>query len=119
MLKETEHFIKALKHGLTNDDNSKSLRDVAINYLSAWSGTPKEAYNEVNLYSVVLTYFLDYLDTSDTPSVIIRKYLDSQRFRSYLPSEKNKTKVDDMLNALYLTQVKNKDGEYINGFTEI
>lgn len=63
--------------------------------------------------------FLDYLDTADKPSVLIQKYLDSKRLRSYLLMERNKTKVDDMLAALAMVQVKNKNGNYVNGFTKL
>jgi len=123
MTKDTELFIKALKNGInklqSESRENKSLRDIAIDYLCEWSGCDREIYNESNLYDVVLIRFLDYLDTADKPSAVIRKYLDSKRLRSYLLMERNKTKVDDMLTTLAMAQVKNKNGNYVNGFTKL
>lgn len=125
MTKDTELFIKALKHGMNElqnkDSENKSLRDIAIDYLCSWSGCTKSAYNEANLYDVVLSHFLDYLDTANKPSAVIRRYLESRRLRGYsqIESVKNKTEVDDMLTTLMMTQVKDNDGNYVNGFTKL
>lgn len=131
MTKDTELFIKALKDGInklqsesSESSENKSLRDITIDYLCEWSGCDREIYNESNLYDVVLIRFLDYLDTADKPSAVIRKYLDQKKWRGYIRDIndnylKDETEVDDMLITLALVQVRDSNGNYVNGFTKL
>lgn len=132
MTKDTQLFIKALKdkiNELQDTNNDKSLRDIAIrdiaiDYLCEWSGCDRETYNESNLYDVVLIRFLDYLDTADKPSAVIRKYLAQKKWRGYIRDIndnylKDETEVDDMLMTLALVQVRDSNGNYVNGFTKL
>ena len=108
-------FIKALKQGAVGE---RPIREIAIDWLCEWSCCTRETYTEARLYDVVLMRFLDYLDTADRPSAVIKELLDARRIRCGLEMpERSTIMIEDMLITLMLTQVKDYKG-YINGFTE-
>lgn len=115
MEKDTMRFIKALKQGAVGE---RPIREIAIDWFCEWSCCTRETYTEARLYDVVLMRFLDYLDTADRPSAVIKELLDARRIRCGLEiPERSAIMIEDMLITLMLTQVKDYKG-YINGFTE-
>lgn len=117
MEKDTMRFIRSIKR---NSNGDKPIREVAIDWYCEYSGCPRETYNEANLYDVVLYRFLDYLDTADRPSAVIRQLLDSRRIRNYITDKKGRpsTVIEDMLTTLMLARVLDDNDNYINGFTK-
>lgn len=122
MTKETMDFIYALKKPMIAEDTDEdrfSLKEIAIEYLSQWSGSDKESYTEENLFSIVLRYFLDYIDSADKPSVCVRAFWEiKQRHDNYkliMKKDDGMTDVDFMLSTLQLVRVKNGN-KYVNGF---
>ena len=115
-------FIYALKKPKVVEDTDNDnflLRENAIKYLVEWSGSNKESYTEENLFSIILRYFLDYLDSANKPSVCVREFWEiKQKHNNYkliMKKDDGMTDIDFMLSALQLVRVKDGN-KYVNGF---
>ena len=81
-------------------------------YMSEYTGSPENEYNEFVLYSILKNAYADYLSTCDNPAAEFEHLMnlfETGHFHStaYI-----------LAIALGLTRVRDNDGQYINGFRE-
>ena len=117
-------IIDAVKRG------KKSGKESIIDFLSEYTGTPKEHYSDSKLIQIIRNAFIDYLKTADNPAFEVWQYFDAKRlqenFEDVFPAQHKKYAERDncmdidteaILSAFRLTCVQ-KDGKYVNGFRE-
>ena len=117
-------IIDAVKRG------KKSGKESIIDFLSEYTGTPKEHYSDSKLIQIIRNAFIDYLKTADNPAFEVWQYFDAKRqqenFKDVFPAQHKKYAERDncmdidteaILSAFRLTCVQ-KDGKYVNGFRE-
>ena len=117
-------IIDAVKRG------KKSGKESIIDFLSEYTGTPKEHYSDSKLIQIIRNAFIDYLKTADNPAFEVWQYFDAKRqqenFEDVFPEQHKKYAERDncmdidteaILSAFRLTCVQ-KDGKYVNGFRE-
>lgn len=115
-------LIYAVKH------NGKSAKESIIDFLSEYTGTPKEYYSDGELIRIIRNAFVDYLKTADNPAFEVWQYFDAKRqkenFKDVFPEQHKKYAERDncididteaIISAFRLTCVQ-KDGKYVNGF---
>lgn len=115
-------IIDAVKRG------KKSGKESIIDFLSEYTGTPKEYYSDGELIRIIRNAFVDYLKTADNPAFEVWKYFDAKRqqenFKDVFPEQHKKYAERDncmdidteaILSAFCLACVQ-KDGKYVNGF---
>ena len=66
-------LIYAVKH------SEKSARESIIDFLSEYTGTPKEYYSDNELVRIIRDSFVDYLKTADKPAFDVWQYFDAKR----------------------------------------
>lgn len=117
-------IIDAVKRG------KKSGKESIIDFLSKYTGTPKEYYSDGELIRIIRNAFVDYLKTADNPAFEVWQYFDAKRqkenFKDVFPEQHKKYAERDncmdidteaILSAFRLTRVQ-KDGRYVNGFRD-
>lgn len=117
-------IIDAVKRG------KKSGKESIIDFLSEYTGTPKEHYSDGELIRIIRNAFVDYLKTADNPAFDVWQYFDAKRqkenFKDVFPEQHEKYSKRDncmdidteaIISAFRLTCVQ-KDGKYVNGFRE-
>lgn len=117
-------LIYAVKH------NGKSAKESIIDFLSKYTGTPREYYSDSELIRIIRNAFVDYLKTADNPAFEVWQYFDAKRqkenFKDVFPEQHKKYSERDncmdidteaILSAFRLARVQ-KDGKYVNGFRE-
>lgn len=117
-------IIDAVKRG------KKSGKESIIDFLSEYTGTPKEYYSDGELIRIIRNAFVDYLKTADNPAFDVWQYFDAKRqqenFKDVFPEQHKKYAERDncmdidteaILSAFRLACVQ-KDGKYVNGFRE-
>lgn len=117
-------IIDAVKRG------KKSGKESIIDFLSEYTGTPKEHYSDGELIRIIRNAFVDYLKTADNPAFDVWQYFDAKRqkenFKDVFPEQHKKYAERDncmdidteaILSAFRLARVQ-KDGKYVNGFRE-
>lgn len=117
-------IIDAVKRG------KKSGKESIIDFLSEYTGTPKEHYSDGELIRIIRNAFVDYLKTADNPAFEVWQYFDAKRqqenFKDVFPEQHKKYAERDncmdidteaIISAFRLTCVQ-KDGKYVNGFRE-
>ena len=117
-------IIDAVKRG------KKSGKESIIDFLSEYTGTPKEHYSDSKLIQIIRNAFIDYLKTADNPAFEVWQYFDAKRqqenFKDVFPEQHKKYAERDncmdidteaIISAFRLTCVQ-KDGKYVNGFKE-
>lgn len=117
-------IIDAVKRG------EKSGKESIIDFLSEYTGTPKEYYSDNELIRIIRNAFVDYLKTADNPAFDVWQYFDAKRqkenFKDVFPEQHKKYAERDncmdidteaILSAFRLALVQ-KDGKYVNGFRE-
>lgn len=127
MEKLTLGIIYAIKH----INNNKSSKESIVDFLSEYTGTPKEYYTERELVGIIRNAFVDYLRTAENPAFDVWQYFDAKRqaenFKDVFPKQHEKYKERDdcfdidtegILSALRLSKVK-ENGKYVNGFREL
>lgn len=77
------------------------------------TGTPIEGFNDLTMTNLAKGIFMDYLKTADDP------YSEVQSLFNGLPSSSPKEFRDAIWITLALTSVKNKNGDYVNGFQDL
>lgn len=110
--------------------SGKSAKESIIDFLSEYTGTPKEYYSDGELIRIIRNAFVDYLKTADNPSFEVWQYFDAKRqqenFKDVFPEQQKKYAERDncmdidteaIISAFRLTRVQ-KDGKYVNGFRE-
>lgn len=117
-------LIYAVKH------SGKSAKESIIDFLSEYTGTPKEYYSDGELIRIIRNAFVDYLKTADNPAFDVWQYFDAKRqkenFKDVFPEQHKKYAERDncididteaILSVFRLARVQ-KDGKYVNGFRE-
>lgn len=61
-------IIDAVKRG------KKSGKESIIDFLSEYTGTPKEHYSDSKLIQIIRNAFIDYLKTADNPAFEVWQY---------------------------------------------
>lgn len=115
-------IIYAIKNGM------KGPCENIVSFLSAYTGTPREYYDDVELKKILQQSFIDYLKTADNPSFDVWQFFEAKRhrenYREIFPKHAKEQEeklhfLDDdseaIISALRMTAVQ-KDGKYINGF---
>lgn len=108
----TVGLIKHIKH---YQGEYKTLRESAIAYMSEYSGCKiLEWYEYGEIEKIVFEIFLDFIDSVDKPSMVLRQIEESKKFhREYLHEDFSDTEA--ILITMMMVQVM-RDGKYINGF---
>ena len=117
-------IIHAIKQG------DKSAKESIIDFLSEYTGTPKEYYSTGELVRIIRDSFIDYLKTADNPAFDVWQYFDAKRqqenFKDIYPEQQRKYAERDgkmdidteaIISAFRLSRVQ-KNGMYVNGFRE-
>ena len=117
-------LIYAVKH------SGEYVLESIINFLSEYTGTPKEHYSDSELVRITRDAFVDYLKTADKPAFDVWQYFDAKRqqenFKDVFPEQQKKYAERDgkmdidteaIVSALRLSHVQ-ENGKYINGFRE-
>lgn len=81
-------------------------------YMSDISGCDFEAYSESDLYEILREALLDYLKVCDNPSDVVRLLLETNEHGG------NSSMANKIAVVLMIQQVKDKNGNFINGFRE-
>ncbi len=100
----TLEWIYALKR---RDENT--LTERTIGFLSEYSGTPIDYYDNETVRQFVRSSFIDYLRTADNPAFAVWQYFDCQK---YHPDD-----TEALMASLLLAQVRDDSG-YVNGFRD-
>lgn len=110
--------------------SDKSARESIVDFLSEYTGTPKEYYSDNELIRIIRNAFVDYLKTADNPAFDVWQYFDAKRqkenFKDVFPEQHKKYAERDncmdidteaIISALRLSHVQ-ENGKYINGFRD-
>ena len=81
-------------------------------YMSEYSGSPKDEYNEEYLYVILKNAYIDYMSTCDSPSSEVARFLE------LLEKNYGHSMAFTLVITMGLTRVKNTDGKFVNGFRE-
>lgn len=111
MDKVTLGIIKALKH---NYDKG-TLKEIVIDFMSEYSGCPKDIYTTDKVNQIIFQAFADFMDTVDSPRQQLYQLKDSMRLNSYVNHDYDI--YDAMLSTMMLVEVCSGD-YYINGFND-
>lgn len=117
-------IIYAVKRG------EKSAKESIIDFLSEYTGTPKEYYSDREIIRIVRDSFVDYLKTADKPAFDVWQYFDAKRkqenFKDVFPTQQKQYAERDglmdidteaIISAFRLAKVKENE-EYVNGFLD-
>lgn len=118
-------LIYAVKH------SEKSAKESIIDFLSEYTGTPKQYYSDNELVRIIRDSFVDYLKTADKPAFDVWQYFDSKRqqenFKDVFPEQEKKYAKRDgkmdidteaIISAFRLCHVQ-ENGKYVNGFSDM
>lgn len=100
-------IIKAIKQ------SGKVWNRAVAEYMSEHTGTPIEDYTEHYLNTILKEAFLDYIATCDNPVLEVEILIDLMT--SYGAGSLG----CHLANILGMAQVRDKNGNYINGFREL
>lgn len=108
--------------------SDKSARESIVDFLSEYTGTPKQYYSNNELVRIIRDSFVDYLKTADKPAFDVWQYFDAKRqqenFKDVFPEQQKKYAERDgkmdidteaIISALRLSRVQ-ENGKYVNGF---
>lgn len=108
----------------------KSAKESIIDFLSEYTGTPKEYYSDREIIRIIRYSFVDYLKTADKPAFDVWQYFDAKRqhenFKDVFPVQQKQhaercglldIDTEAIISALRLAKVKD-NGLYVNGFRE-
>ena len=105
MTNHTLNLIYAIKQ------SDKLWNQAVSEYMSTYSGSPIENYNEYILNHILREAYCDYISTCDNPAVEARKLLEM------MDSYPMYSRAHHLANCMGLAQVKDK-GRFVNGFRE-
>lgn len=124
-----ENLTLGIIYALKN--SGKSSKESIIDFLSEYSGTPKEYYSDGQIIRIIRDSFIDYLRTSDNPAFDVWQYFDAKQqrenFKDVFPEQYKKYYENDgtmdidtesIISALRLTHVR-ENNKYINGFRDL
>jgi len=116
---ETKEY-KIIKITKKHGTNKEAIAE----YMMEYTDSPREAYTEEVLNSIIFDAFSDYLDSCSKPSSVLRDVLNFEKILCYMKDDLNYFKsIKDvdlykcLLGALSKVPVRNSNGDYINGFT--
>lgn len=90
--------------------NQSKWRDMVIHVMMHYTGSPRSAFTDLQIYRIMENTFLDYLSTADRPDATVGVFLMSLENKPMLSLDSH------MATALAGVKTKNESGEYINGF---
>lgn len=91
--------------------SGKQWNEAVSEYMSDYSGCPKEEYSEWELNRIMRIAFIDYLETCDKPYAEVRELLEMMdRYSGYSMGHY-------LANVLGMTKVKEKE-KFVNGFRD-
>lgn len=109
--------IYTLKH------SKKEYDEAVIDYWSEYTDTPAKYYGKEILMDIAVKTIRDYISTADNPSYVLYNLFDCMHFDCKSLWKVDKDFDDRVRNAIWntlvMSQVKNSDGNYINGFREL
>ena len=88
-----------------------NVADAVKEYMSQECGSNVDAYHEVALAGIMEQAMYDYIDTCDKPSSFLRELNGIIHGELLSVGER-------IARAFLLVRVKNRDGQYVNGFGE-
>lgn len=112
MLDSTIKTIYALKQNYVKMAKNGG-DEIVKQWWAEFTGTPVEGFNDLTMTNLAKGLFLDYLKTSDDPHGDIQTLFNG--FPTTSPAEFR----ESIWLALMLASVKDKNGDYVNGFREI
>ena len=107
MTERTYNIIMACKHIETGN-----IVDGARQYMSKECDVPIEEYTESQMSRIMKVAMYDYIDSCDKPSIFLRQFMEVDRFYEGISLGER------IACALRCVLVKDKNGNYINGFGE-
>lgn len=107
MTDRTLGIIKAIKQ------RGKVWNRAVAEYISERTGTPIEDYTEYDLNIILKEAFLDYIATCDNPAFEVETLI------NLMTSFGDSSLGCHLANILGMTQVRDKDDNYVNGFRKI
>ena len=121
MIDKTIALIYALKQ---NPHQKTSSIDIAVDFYACCSGNDPKTYSYNTLFVLIKNAFLDYISTADDPRQDMYTYFRSMEIMDTMTDVKDDRNyifysLHGMLSALHMAIVRNKKGEYINGFKEL
>ena len=98
-----------------------------INFLSEYTGTPKEHYSEKKIYEFLTSVFKGYIENADSPRLALYDFFSSLHVTNPFLGNQEEQKIvrkyvtKGIITALQSAQVREQDKEtgewkYINGF---
>lgn len=104
MTEKTYNIIMACKRCEYYD-----LTDEVKSYLSEYSKTPIAYFNQNKMNRIMVDAMYDYIDTCDRPSAFLMLLSEIHGCHTISVGER-------IARAFKLTSVRNRDGQYVNGF---
>lgn len=111
MEQRTCNIIMCCKGHCKLDGANGTMMDDIATYMSHECGCPKKDYTGRLMESILREALFDYIAGADKPGFELR-----QLFRQYALHEP--TMSERICVMFQLTQVRESDGKYVNGFTE-
>jgi len=105
MTDHTLNLIYAIKQ------SGKSWNQAVSEYMSAYSGSSIEEYDEYSLNHILRAAYCDYISTCDNPAMEVYNLLEM------MDSYPMYSRAHHLANCMGMAQVKDK-GKFINGFRE-
>lgn len=87
-----------------------TLQERIASFMSEYTGTERSYYTIGTIKVLIQDVFMDYLKTADDPIFEISQFFDAKRFTD--------DDANAMLSVLLLSDVRDDDGKYVNGFRD-
>lgn len=112
MEQRTCNIIVACKNNATKfTSKDTSTFNAIAKYMGDECAYPWELYGYRQMEDILLDALYDFIDGADKPSFELRQIFDTSAFAG-------RTLIDRIITMFALTKVRNKYGEYVNGFTQ-
>lgn len=107
MTERTYNIIMACKNAKRSD-----LISAVAEYMAKECSCPIEAYTQSVISDIMETAMYDYIDSCDKPSIFLRYFIEWGFFN-------NRVSFGEKIAIAFRgVQVKNRNGNYVNGFGE-
>lgn len=107
MTERTYKIIMACKSA-----ESGNVSDAVKEYLAKEYAEHVDTYNEIVLAGIMRETMYDYIDTCDKPSIFLREF-ERMLYKELMSVSER------IARAFLNVRVKNRDGQYVNGFGEL
>lgn len=103
--------------------SDKPYDEAVIDYWSEYTGTPAKYYGKEILMNIAIDAIRDYISTADNPSFVLYELFEYMHFdckHLYKIDKEFDDRVREAIwTTLVMTQVRNLDGNYVNGFRKL